>query len=314
MNAIQINNLVKTYGAVRALDGLHLEVPEGSVFGFLGPNGAGKTTTLRILAGLAKATSGSISIRGVEMKGKTIQPSARVGYLPEEPAFYSWMTPVEFLVYTCEIYGLKKQERSSKANELLRLVGLEDVKKRRIGGFSRGMRQRLGIAQALVNQPEILLLDEPVSALDPVGRKDILELIESLSRQCTVVMSSHILADVERVCDTVAIIDRGKRLLQDRKENLMEQYATKVIELEIDPRYGRSMDTWKQVIFDLKSVQNGIMDGYTLRLAVEDIQAAQQAILEQLAKDKVSIVRLEQVKPSLEDVFMKLVNHEEVAS
>jgi ABC-2 type transport system ATP-binding protein len=247
------------------------------------------------------------------MKGDSVTPSTKIGYLPEEPAFYTWMTPVEFLVYVGNIFGLNKSQQRTRVSELLRLVGLEEVKKRRIGGFSRGMRQRLGIAQALVNQPEILLLDEPVSALDPVGRKEILELIESLAQQCTVVMSSHILADVERVCDTVAIIDHGKRLLQERKDTLMEHYATKVIELEIDPRYGRPLDTWKQVIFDLKGVQNGIVDGYTLRMAVEDIQVAQQAILAQLATDKVSIVRLEQVKPSLEDVFMKLVNHKEVA-
>lgn len=313
MNAIAIEGLEKNYGAVRALDGFDLEVPAGSVFGFLGPNGAGKTTTLRILAGLARANSGRISIGGEDMKGDTITPSARIGYLPEEPGFYPWMTPSETLDYIGRIFGLNKLARDAKTNELLQLVGLMDVRKRRVGGFSRGMRQRLGIAQALVNQPEILLLDEPVSALDPVGRKDILELIESLAKQSTVVMSSHILADVERVCDTVAIIDHGKRLIQDRKETLMQRYATNVIELEIDPRYGRPVDDWKQVIFDLKGVHNGSMDGYTLRMTVDDIHIAQQSILAQIAKDKVSIVRLEQVKPSLEDVFMKLVNHKEVA-
>jgi ABC-2 type transport system ATP-binding protein len=175
------------------------------------------------------------------------------------------------------------------------------------------MRQRLGIAQSLVNDPKILLLDEPVSALDPAGRKDVLELIESLAQKCTVIMSSHILEDVERVCDIVAIIDQGRRLVQDNKNDLMMRYATKVIELEIDPRYGRPMDTWKQVIFDLKGVQNGVVDGYTLRMAVTDVPVAQKSILTQLVKDGVPVVRLEQVKPSLEDVFMKLVNHKEMA-
>ncbi len=313
MNAIEIERLVKAYGSVRALDGLDLEVPTGAVFGFLGPNGAGKTTTLRILAGLARADSGNITIGGEAMKGDTITPSPRVGYLPEEPAFYPWMTPVETLDYVGRIFGLSKPARSTKTIELLKLVGLEDVRKRRVGGFSRGMRQRLGIAQALVNQPEILLLDEPVSALDPVGRKDILELIESLAKQCTVVMSSHILADVERVCDTVAIINHGKRLIQERKETLMQHYATKVIELEIDPRYGRPIEDWKQVIFDLEGVHNGTVDGYTLRMTVEDIHVAQRSILAQLVRDEISIIRLEQVKPSLEDVFMKLVKQKEVA-
>lgn len=311
MIAINVTGLVKTYGKVKALDGLDLEIPQGSIFGFLGPNGAGKTTTLRILAGLARPTSGKITIAGVEMVNGAPKPSPLVGYLPEEPAFYQWMTPVEFMRFSAEIFGIHKRQADEKTEHLLKLVGLSEVKKRRIGGFSRGMRQRLGIAQALVNDPKILLLDEPLSALDPSGRKDILELIESLSQKCTVLMSSHILEDVERVCDIVAIIDRGRRLVQDRKQDLMMQYATNVLELEIDPRNGRSIETWKQVIFDLKGVQNGIVDGYTLRLAVTDITIAQQSILSQLGKDGIPVVRLEQVKPSLEDVFMKLVNHTE---
>ena len=311
MIAIEVKKLVKTYGSIHALDGLDLEVPTGSIFGFLGPNGAGKTTTLRILAGLAKPTSGSVSIEGTALNNRTPKPSAKVGYLPEEPAFYPWMTPVEFMRYAGEIFGIHKEALTEKTNKLLALTGLGEVKKRKIGGFSRGMRQRLGIAQALVNDPEILLLDEPVSALDPSGRKEVLELIESLATKCTVVMSSHILADVEKVCDTVAIIDRGKRLVQDGKDTLMQRYATNVLELEIDPRQGRSIDTWKQVIFDLIGVYKGTLDGYTLRMTVEDINIAQQSILAQLTQDKLPIVRLEQVKPSLEDVFMKLVNHKE---
>jgi ABC-2 type transport system ATP-binding protein len=309
MTAIRVNKLTKVYGKIRALDGLDLEIPTGSVYGFLGPNGAGKTTTLRILAGLAKATSGSVDIAGKVMGRGNPKPSAKVGYLPEEPAFYGWMTPIEFMSYAGEIFDVQGKALKEKISTLLELAGLNEVKKRRIGGFSRGMRQRLGIAQALINQPEILLLDEPVSALDPTGRKEVLELIESLAGKCTVVMSSHILADVERVCDTVAIIDHGKCLVQDKKAALMERYATNVVELEIDPREGRSINDWKQVIFDLKGVNKGTLDGYTLRMSVEDVHIALHSILERLAQDNLPIVRLEQVKPSLEDVFMKLVNH-----
>lgn len=309
MTAIRVNKLTKVYGKIRALDGLDLEIPTGSVYGFLGPNGAGKTTTLRILAGLAKPTSGSVEIAGTAMANGNPKPSTKVGYLPEEPAFYGWMSPIEFMCYAGEIFGIQRKELTERSGKLLELVGLNEVKKRRIGGFSRGMRQRLGIAQALINQPEILLLDEPVSALDPTGRKEVLELIESLAGKCTVVMSSHILADVERVCDTVAILDHGKCLVQDKKTTLMERYATKVVELEIDPREGRSINDWKQVIFDLKGVYKGTVDGYTLRMTVEDVNLALQSILARLAQDNAPIVRLEQVKPSLEDVFMKLVNH-----
>ncbi|NLG49217.1 MAG: ABC transporter ATP-binding protein, partial [Chloroflexi bacterium] len=178
--AIRIEELRRTFGAVHALDGLTLNVEEGTVFGFLGPNGAGKTTTLRILTGLARATGGRAWVAGAEVGLAQEAVAQRVGYLPEEPAFYSWMTPREYLDYVGRIYGLDAGERSSRARELLALVGLEDVAGRRIGGFSRGMRQRLGLAQALVHKPPVLLLDEPVSALDPLGRKEVLELIEGL--------------------------------------------------------------------------------------------------------------------------------------
>ena len=210
MTAIQVENLVKTYGSIKALNGLSLEVQKGSVFGFLGPNGAGKTTTLRILAGLAQPDSGDAWLSGSHIEGYGTQTRKNIGYLPEEPAFYPWMTPREYLNYIGEIFGFSQTIRRKKTDELLEIVGLQESAKRRIGGFSRGMRQRLGLAQALVHSPEILLLDEPASALDPAGRKDVLELIENLAKTCTVLISTHILADVDRICDTVGIINKGK--------------------------------------------------------------------------------------------------------
>jgi len=167
MNSVKIEALRKKYGSVNALDGLNLKVESGSVFGFLGPNGAGKTTTLRILAGLAQADSGSIFFGDQNIAKANAGQKARLGYLPEEPAFYTWMSPREYLDYIGKIFKLDTKERRIRIDQLLEQSGLKDVSKRRIGGFSRGMRQRLGIAQALVNHPSILLLDEPVSALDP---------------------------------------------------------------------------------------------------------------------------------------------------
>jgi ABC-2 type transport system ATP-binding protein len=312
MTAIHVEKLIKNFGQVHALDGLELEVKTGSVFGFLGPNGAGKTTTLRILAGLALPTSGTVTIMNKVISNSTPQPSKNIGYLPEEPAFYPWMTPIEYLGYVGRLFGLKATEVSSRSVELLRLTGLTDVSKRKIGGFSRGMRQRLGVAQALVNHPDILLLDEPVSALDPSGRKDVLELILTLAKQCTVVMSSHILADVERVCDTVAIIDKGKTLVQAEKQTLMERFATPALELELGNHNGNQMDTWKGLLGGLDGISGIAVDGYVLRIAVADMQAAQKAIIQKLMSNQVTIVRFEVVTPSLEDIFLKLVNHTEV--
>ncbi len=199
MNAISIEGLEKRYGTVRALDGLDLEVEPGTVFGFLGPNGAGKTTTIRILTGLSHAGAGHARVAGVEVGAGDDRLAHLIGHLPEEPAFYTWMTPVEFLDHVGRIFGLRASQCRVRTQELLELVGLAEAGKRRIGGFSRGMRQRLGLAQALVNHPQVIFLDEPLSALDPAGRRDVLELITRLKGETTVLMSTHILADVERV-------------------------------------------------------------------------------------------------------------------
>jgi ABC-2 type transport system ATP-binding protein len=202
MAAIRVEGLQKYFGPVRALDGLDLIVESGTVFGFLGPNGAGKTTTIRVLTGLAHATGGRAWVMDAEITADGQNVAQRVGYLPEEPAFYSWMTPREFLDHVGRLFGLTTSERAARVKELLELVGLAEVGKRRIGGFSRGMRQRLGLAQALVNQPDVLLLDEPLSGLDPSGRKEVLDLIKHLRGQCTVFMSTHILdrASVRHHC------------------------------------------------------------------------------------------------------------------
>jgi ABC-2 type transport system ATP-binding protein len=305
MNPVKIENLVKTYGSVRALDGLNLEVESGSVFGFLGPNGAGKTTTLRILAGLARETSGSILLDGAKTGANPAQ-RAVIGYLPEEPAFYAWMSPKEYLDYVGRIFSLDTKERKNRTEQLLEQSGLKDVAKRRIGGFSRGMRQRLGIAQALMNHPAILLLDEPVSALDPAGRKEVLEMIEGLGKNCTVIMSSHILADVERVCDTVGIINKGRLIVQDKRDVLMDRYAVPALELTVNNGSSALMPEWKKRLEALPNVSGVTVEGYAFHIAVKDIAAAQQEIMQDVLQHQLHFEKLEVVKPSLEDIFMQL--------
>lgn len=307
MKAISLTSLTKTYGNVRALDGLNLNVEEGSVFGFLGPNGAGKTTTLRILAGLASPSSGEVSIAGSILTNNSATPKDKIGYLPEEPAFYPWMSPAEYLDFIGKIFGLGHAERKQRTATLLEQAGLKEVAKRHLGGFSRGMRQRLGIAQALVNRPRILLLDEPVSALDPAGRKEVLEMIESLGRECTVVMSSHILADVERVCDTVGIIDHGKLVTQDKKEALLERYAIPALELTVHNGQAAAMTAWQKRLEALPNVTGVTVSGYTFHLAVKSVDGAQREILKDALEHQATFERLEIVKPSLEDIFMQLV-------
>ena len=232
--AIRCQGLSKRFGELQALKELDLEIPAGAVFGFVGRNGAGKTTTIRLLTGLAQPTSGSAWIAGVETTNGDSIAREMFGYLPQDPAFYPWMNPLEYLDYIARIYHLPVGERHQRTSELLQLVGLQSDSKRRIGGFSGGMVQRLGIAQALIHQPPVLLLDEPTSSLDPAGRYEVLNLIDQLRGQVTVFLSSHILQDIERICDIIGIIHKGELILVAGREDLLNEYPVNVVELQLN--------------------------------------------------------------------------------
>jgi len=308
MSSIRIEGLVKIYGRVRALDGLDLTVEPGTVFGFLGPNGAGKTTTMRILTGLARPTSGRAWVAGIDLSTDGRHLARRIGYLPEEPAFYPWLTPGEFLDYLGRLYGLSAGERVARVTELLELVKLTEVRRRRIGGFSRGMRQRLALAAALVSRPEVLFLDEPASALDPAGRKEVLDLIEGLRGQCTVLMSTHILADVERVCDVIGIIARGKMIVQSRRETLLAQYAAPVFEVECADT--TKLQRWADSLRQRAWVTAVSVENVTARVVVKDVGLAKRELLASAVQADLMLDRFEEIKPSLEDVFLRLVGEE----
>lgn len=304
---IRIENLVKTYGMVRALDGLSLNVEPGAVYGFLGPNGAGKTTSMRILSGLVRPDSGRAWILDKEIGQSDSDVRSLIGVLPEEPAFYGWMTPREYLRdFVAPLYNIRGQVAARRADELLETVGLKDAANRRIGGFSRGMRQRMGLAQALVHRPPILLLDEPVSALDPAGRKEVLDLIETLRGQTTILLSTHILADVERVCDVVGIIAKGRLIVQSRRDDLLARYVTPLFEIESDNGFGLWLEWAEKQAF----VTNVTVSDHTARVLVKDVHKAQKALLESLANEALSVRRFEMVQPSLEDIFLRLTGKE----
>jgi ABC-2 type transport system ATP-binding protein len=311
MIALRTEELRKVFGEFTALNGLNLSVEEGTVFGFLGPNGAGKTTTIRILTGLAHATSGKAWVLGNEVTANGHEISRQIGFLPEEPAFYKWMTPPEYLDYVGRIFGLSASERTARAKELLAVAGLEESAKRRIGGFSRGMRQRLALAQALMNRPKLLFLDEPASALDPLGRKEVLDFIENLRGQCTVFMSTHILADVERVCDTIGIINRGKLVTEAPREALLAQYAVPAFEVEVEKQSEEALTPWKETLKRENWVTGISIDGLVVRVIVKDVEAAKSELLRSISQAGLIVNRYEVVRPSLEDVFLQLVGQEE---
>jgi ABC-2 type transport system ATP-binding protein len=308
--AVVTTGLTKRYGGgVVALDHLDLSVPSGSIFGFLGPNGAGKTTTLRLLTGLATATAGTGTVAGIRIGGTGGDLSRNIGYLDQDPRFYGWMRGRELLNLVGQLHGLQGAALRQRVGEVLEIVGLTDAAHRRIGGYSGGMRQRLGIGQALINQPRVLFLDEPVSSLDPEGRRDILGIIAKLRGTATVFMSTHILNDVERVCDRVAILNVGHLVVEGPIDDLLDRYAQPIYELEPEPQQPGAIErlaaamrgqAWAGEIQTLPDM---------VRVFVNDPKVAGPAILPLVVSSGVNLVRYERARPSLEDVFLRLVAH-----
>jgi ABC-2 type transport system ATP-binding protein len=304
--AIRCEQLTRRYADVLAVDRIDLQVPYGSIFGFLGRNGAGKTTTIRLLTGLAHPTAGIAWIDGVETTGADSNARQAFGYLPQDPAFYTWMTPREYLDYTGRLFSMDNDTRKRRVEELIELVGLTDAAKRKIGGFSGGMHQRLGIAQALIHNPPVLLLDEPTSSLDPAGRYEVLDLIEKLRGQVTVFLSSHILTDIERVCDRVAIIRKGQLILVTRREELLDQYAVNAIEIELDRACLPVPDEFllelqAQAWFEsIQEIRN------PLRITVSSVDEAKKGLLQLVNKHGLLLNRYEWVRPTLEEIFLKI--------
>ncbi len=305
--AIACRGLTKRYGSVLALDRLDLEIPSGSVFGFLGPNGAGKTTTLRLLTSLAQPTSGEAMVGGVATGGGEANRRGLIGYLDQDPRFHGWMTARELLDLVGRLYGMPAAARRSRSAEVLELVGLADAARRSVGGFSGGMRQRLGLAQAILNRPPVLLLDEPVSSLDPEGRVDMLGVIRALGGASTVIFSTHILTDVERVCDRVAILDHGRLVTTGPMDELLERYARPVYRLEPEDRQAPAVALLVQALRSASWVA-GVDEAHgVLRVAVHDEADAGRALLAAVNEFGVALLVFERQRPTLEDVFLQLV-------
>ena len=301
--AIRTTELTKVYGEKNALESVDLVVEEGSIFGFLGPNGAGKTTTLRILTGLARPTSGSAHILGRDVASAGNAVRAQIGFLPDVPGFYEWMKAEEFLRFAGGLFGIGRPILDERVGMLLDLAGLADVDTK-IGGYSRGMKQRLGVAQALINTPRLLLLDEPTSALDPMGRKNVLDMLMSLRGRTTVFFSTHILADVERVCDTVAILDRGRVVAQAPIDELKARYGQQKVVVEVTGGADELAEqirrqSWAAAVY---RGNNGAIE-----VTVTDVGAAQQQIPTMIAARRLGLSRMEAGEMGLEEVFVELV-------
>jgi len=306
--AVVTTGLSKTYsGGVTALQALNLTVPSGSIFGFLGPNGAGKTTTLRLLTGLATATDGTGYVAGVRIGATGGDLARNIGYLDQDPRFYGWMKGRELLNLVGRLHGLAGADLRKRVDEVLEIVGLTGAAHRRIGGYSGGMRQRLGIGQALINQPRVLFLDEPVSSLDPEGRRDVLDIISRLRGTATVFMSTHILNDVERVCDRVAILNFGHLVVEGPIDELLDRYAQPIYELEPEPRQPDAVDRLAAAMRGQPWANDVQTTPDSVRVFVGDPRIAGPAILPLVVASGVNLARYERARPSLEDVFLRLV-------
>jgi ABC-2 type transport system ATP-binding protein len=307
---IETRGLSKTYKGTQALQGLDLRVQQNSIFAFLGPNGAGKTTTIRLLLGLARPTSGSGSVFGLDIARDSVAIRRRIGYLPQDPRYYDYMTARETLRFTAEFfYSGPAPAIEERVAETLALVGLADKADRPIKGFSGGERQRLGIAQAQVNYPDLLILDEPAAALDPQGRRDVLEVMERLRRHTTIFYSTHILSDVQRVSDTVAILNRGRLVTQAPIEQLLNGGQAGTFSLTVKGEAGAAQARLTSQPW-VAGVQATPVNGHVRwEVSVTDPAAAEAHLLRVvLADEAVSVLEYGRKQVDLEEIFLALTN------
>lgn len=306
---IQTTKLSKSFEDVHALTALALKVPEHSIFGFLGPNGAGKTTAIKMLLGLSRPTAGSGTIFGKDIVHDSVEIRKRIGYLAQEPRFHERMTARETLRYTARFfYSGAKEAIEMRIDETLDLVGLENKADRSIKGFSGGERQRLGIAQAQINYPDLIILDEPAASLDPMGRRDVLEVMERLRKHTTIFYSTHILDDVQRVSDQVAILNRGQLVAQAPIEELLGggEGAVYTLTLKGDPQAAQARilsQSWVERIDVFPG--NGQI---SWQVTVTDEEAAEERLLPLMVGDEhCRVTEFGQKKYALEEIFMNIV-------
>jgi len=308
---IEVEHLTKDYGGFRAVDDISFTVGKGEILGFLGPNGAGKTTVMRILTCFFPATSGTARIAGFNCFEDSLQVRRRIGYLPERVPLYEDMRVDDYLRFVAAIKGVGAKELGRKVARVTEDCGLGDVSGKLIRAISRGYRQRLGIAQALVNEPEVLILDEPTVGLDPKQIKEIRKLIKELAGRHTVILSTHILPEVSLLCERVVIINKGKLVAVDRPENLATERARKVLlRIEGDPdQIARALQDLPGVASCSRETAAGAGAGFVV--AFNDEKRGRQGISAVIERSRWELIEMRPIETSLEDIFIELVTKEE---
>lgn len=304
MNILEVQHIQKNFGKHQVLSDLSFSVPEHSIFGLIGKNGAGKTTAMKMIMGFLKPTGGKIRVCGENVAYGNTASNRFIGYLPDVPEFYGYMSAKEYLVMCGQITGLKQIEARERIQELLPLAGLDGIK-RRIHSFSRGMKQRLGIAQALLNTPKLLICDEATSALDPQGRKEILDLLSIAADQTTVIFSTHILSDVERICDSIGLLHKGKLALNGKLSEIKNTYRQEAVRIET------LNETDAKLLFDhlyaFSFIQTVEINQNAVTVQLHDPQKNGLKIIDLLSDEQIPITNYELLEPTLENVFLDVI-------
>ena len=310
---IEVNNLVKRYGNQTAVDHLSFTVEKGQILGFLGPNGAGKTTTMNIITGYISASEGTVTVNGVDVFDEPEEVKKMIGYLPEFPPLYPDMTVREYLSFVADIKKIAKSEKKQMLEEVMKSTMITPMADRLIRHLSKGYKQRVGLAQAIMGYPELIILDEPTVGLDPKQIIEIRELIKQLSKKHTIILSSHIMQEVSAVCDTVLIIDRGKLILIDKPENLSTRLgATGGIKLSVKGNKMTIINALRRVkrikkIQENQPVSEGVVELTVYCNEKEDIR---EEVFNVLVEARTSILEMQSLRMSLEDIFLKVTNKE----
>ncbi len=308
---IWTNQLSKTYGsgqkAVKAVDKVDIIVEPG-IHGFLGPNGAGKTSTINMLVGAISITSGNAKIRG--KNAGSVKTRRLIGFLPQDPSFYEKMTGEQYLLYMAQLNGLKRAQAEKKIEELLELMELSEAKGRKVGKYSGGMKQRLGIAASLIHDPEILILDEPTANLDPIGRADLVEKIKILSERMSVFVSSHILSEIEQMCEKVTMINRGKIILMDTIKNIKKMHAANTNIFILNTNSNKKI---LQILKTKEYISNAWLDDKDEKINIipSNNNSFQLELPKLLAENNLMIKSFNQQESSLQEIFIEIIGGDE---
>lgn len=306
---IEVQNLIKNYGNIQAVKNISFTVNKNEVLGFLGPNGAGKSTTMNMIVGYLPMTSGTIKINGIDISENPKEAKKNIGYLPEIPPLYPDMKVIEYLKFVAGIKGIKKQDRAFQIDRAMSRLKITDKKNRVIKNLSKGYKQRVGFAQALLGDPKVIILDEPTVGLDPSQTKEVRDLIKKLGKDHTIIFSSHILSEVNAVADRILIINNGEIKAQDTTNNLEVDRNEVILKLDIDGDKNKTSEVLKSIdgfidILDTVEVSDGV---YSYKVSVAD-DSVRKSIVSKLTMEDLSIVEITTMKRSLEDVFLDVTS------